>query len=338
MIVEYINWWGNHDIETQDKWFDRFFQRCCKDYENINNSNIVIYSIFGSIYNLTKVKEDNVNIFFNGESTVFRYKEYSNEEWISQYMDILLTFHKTTKKGIRYPLWLLYWDFYENGLFHSRQNSSRKDAVILIANHDPGNIRKQLCNIIKNTGIDVYCNNKLFEPISHIHKVGPTVKDKIDVLTQYKYNICPENCYSEGYITEKIFHSFEAGCIPIYYGNKEVEKGIIKQDKILTIDNIQHMNHYNIDDDFWDNNALIEIYMIYLTLWSRVYKKLRDKNKNMKIKDNVEIISYKVKDKSNAIVVLKEHWNKYKKFIEPRPQFEIEDENKIISMEELIYK
>jgi len=47
---------------------------------------------------------------------------------------------------------------------------------------------------------------------------GPT-ENKLELLQRYKFNICIENAKNyHGYITEKIFDSFRAGCIPIYSG------------------------------------------------------------------------------------------------------------------------
>lgn len=43
--------------------------------------------------------------------------------------------------------------------------------------------------------------------------------DKIDTLKNYKFSICFENSIDiKGYITEKIFDSFQAGTVPIYLG------------------------------------------------------------------------------------------------------------------------
>lgn len=42
---------------------------------------------------------------------------------------------------------------------------------------------------------------------------------KRDVLRKYKFSICYENARDiQGYITEKIFDSFFAGCVPVYLG------------------------------------------------------------------------------------------------------------------------
>jgi hypothetical protein len=43
-------------------------------------------------------------------------------------------------------------------------------------------------------------------------------KDKAAVLTDAKFSICYENAVFPGYITEKIFDCFFAGCVPVYLG------------------------------------------------------------------------------------------------------------------------
>ena len=52
------------------------------------------------------------------------------------------------------------------------------------------------------------------------------VQSKLDTLAQYKFCICYENMKSSdsyhGYITEKVFDCFKAGCVPIYLGEDNV--------------------------------------------------------------------------------------------------------------------
>lgn len=46
-----------------------------------------------------------------------------------------------------------------------------------------------------------------------------TVESKLSTLSRYKFSICYENARDiPGYITEKIFDSIQAGCLPIYWG------------------------------------------------------------------------------------------------------------------------
>lgn len=56
------------------------------------------------------------------------------------------------------------------------------------------------------------------------------VAQKKNVLEKYKFAICYENARDiPGYITEKIFDCFFAGCVPIYWGANNVEQHIPKE-------------------------------------------------------------------------------------------------------------
>lgn len=55
------------------------------------------------------------------------------------------------------------------------------------------------------------------------------IRDKWDVLQNYRFSICYENIKGmNGYITEKIFDCFIAGCVPIYLGANNIEQYIPK--------------------------------------------------------------------------------------------------------------
>lgn len=46
---------------------------------------------------------------------------------------------------------------------------------------------------------------------------------KLDILNWYKFCICYENMRDvNGYITEKIFDAFKAGCVPVYWGAQNI--------------------------------------------------------------------------------------------------------------------
>lgn len=54
-------------------------------------------------------------------------------------------------------------------------------------------------------------------------------RGKIETLKQYRFCICFENStHLKGYITEKIFCCFAAGCVPVYWGAPNVEAYIPK--------------------------------------------------------------------------------------------------------------
>ncbi len=55
------------------------------------------------------------------------------------------------------------------------------------------------------------------------NNVGGPVKDKIEFMKTFKFSVACENALLPGYTTEKIIDAFVAGCIPIYWGNEEIE-------------------------------------------------------------------------------------------------------------------
>ena len=55
------------------------------------------------------------------------------------------------------------------------------------------------------------------------------VADKYEVMENYKFAICLENARDiEGYITEKIFDCFFAGCVPLYRGPQNITEHVPK--------------------------------------------------------------------------------------------------------------
>jgi hypothetical protein len=53
------------------------------------------------------------------------------------------------------------------------------------------------------------------------------IKSKYEVLTKSRFSICFENARDiRGYITEKIFDCFFAGCVPIYWGEPDIQEVI----------------------------------------------------------------------------------------------------------------
>lgn len=62
---------------------------------------------------------------------------------------------------------------------------------------------------------------KVFFP--HYPSYRGEITSKRTILEQYKFSICYENVFDiPGYITEKIFDCFFAGCIPIYLGASNI--------------------------------------------------------------------------------------------------------------------
>lgn len=61
-------------------------------------------------------------------------------------------------------------------------------------------------------------------PESRSKCFGGKVDSKLETMKQYDFSICFENAEKiPGYISEKIFDSFFAGCIPVYWGAPDIE-------------------------------------------------------------------------------------------------------------------
>ena len=80
------------------------------------------------------------------------------------------------------------------------------------------------------------------------NNVGGPVEDKMQFLGNYKFSICFENSKTPGYISEKLSDAFEAGTIPIYYGD----------DTVLELLNNKSYIHVFDEDDFYEKIELIK--------------------------------------------------------------------------------
>lgn len=87
-----------------------------------------------------------------------------------------------------------------------------------------------------------------------------TVESKNPVLEKYKFAICYENARDiPGYITEKIFDCFFAGCVPIYWGADNIAEHIPKE---CFIDKREFDSYEKLYDHI--KNMSNEEYMRYL--------------------------------------------------------------------------
>ena len=126
-------------------------------------------------------------------------------------------------KYLRFPLWIMY-------LFTGLEEKDEVAAKVaklnecrfpkskfcaLVARHDKNGIRTRMYEAISRIG-KVDCAGPWNRNDSSL--IEDFGDDKQRYLKQYQFNICPENTQGEGYVTEKLFQSFQSGCIPIYNG------------------------------------------------------------------------------------------------------------------------
>jgi hypothetical protein len=205
---------------------------------------IHIFSVFGGKKDIIKSKAK-YKIFYSGENT----NENSISKLFSQYKgnctdlaDLSLG-HDFSDQNIlnyvRYPFWLFRIFWYSNskesiskkinGYKNNKFNKSKFCA--LIAHHDKTNMRIPIYQLVSSIA-PVDCPSRLLHNDDSLQK--KYFDDKARYLQQYKFNICPENSISPGYVSEKPFEAWYSGCIPIYAGwSKDPEPGIINPNAIL---------------------------------------------------------------------------------------------------------
>lgn len=97
-----------------------------------------------------------------------------------------------------------------------------------------------------------------------------SVSSKYDVLKKYKFAICYENAKNiSGYITEKIFDCFFAGCVPIYLGAPNI-LDYIPEDTFI---NREKFSNYNELYNYITNMPDAE----YYSYTSKIYNFLKSK-------------------------------------------------------------
>jgi hypothetical protein len=190
-----------------------------------------------------------------------------------QYANLSLTYMPTNKNNYRLPLWYSWIDWWDlnntneyvlicgqsnqhigrnilsDDLVPSKNNINRvydynsvaerpNFCCMLVGNQEPESfyIRNEIYNEITNKiqpvdGYGVAFNNR-FEG------------NKIELLKNFKFNVCYENSVHEGYVTEKLFDAKFAGCIPIYYGDPVYSKIDFNENCFL------NRLNYNNNDDF----------------------------------------------------------------------------------------
>ena len=219
---------------------------------------LLLTSLFGSFWLLNMILRtyEQPSVFFSGEniSSLKKYRDYRN--YLNNLPSLALGFDYDQRKNYtRFPLWLIYIfpaDFVANAsvadiekrLKQIEEQSflPKKEFAAMIASH------AGYCSTRKIDGSSSMVSRAFItqqiENISFVHCPGKLLHndnsllekfkdDKKEYLKQFQFNICSENSSTPGYVTEKLFESFEAGAIPIYWGDENPEPLILNPERIL---------------------------------------------------------------------------------------------------------
>lgn len=216
LVVGFADFWGGMDTF--------FISILSERYEVIRNDaqpDYLFFSdeMFGTSNRLFDGKK-NVKIFYTGEnvrpdSNRFKFHraisfDYIDEDW-----------------HFRLPLYVIdYWMMvHMHGMktiaeMQQRRTGDGKEKFCCFISGNPVSQKRNDLFAVLNAYKKVDAAGPLFNNIGHILPRGlDAAKTKDDFMQGYKFNLCPENSSYPGYVTEKLFHAFYSGTVPIYWGD-----------------------------------------------------------------------------------------------------------------------
>ncbi len=210
--IDFIDFWNGFD-----KTNNLFYNLLSKHYkvEISTDPELVFYSSFGREY----LKYDCIRIFYTPE----------NERVDFSGCDYAMTFDwNNDPRHYRLPLYSIYYQGYLDGqgLKNLVEPPSRLEAAKIWKE------KQKFCCIVVSNGkakrrIDFFNKLSAYKQVDSGGRylntigadIGPTVMDKLNFISQYRFVISFENSSYPGYTTEKILEPFFVNSIPIYWGN-----------------------------------------------------------------------------------------------------------------------
>jgi hypothetical protein len=210
-----------------------------------------------------------------------KYEQY-NDDKINIYYYNHIENIEYTNKYLSIPMINVFTNYYLNNYNHIKPSiithfSSKKFCLIINKsnlNNDIHYFKSILNNIDIIDNIDMY-NDYIF------NKSCYNSIELLNVFNKYKFILCIENSYDNGYITEKIFNCFFSNSIPIYKGSPKInnyinEKSYIDGNNILNyIDYIKNiMTNENLFNEIINTNKILNTFNYhYNDLINNVIKK-----------------------------------------------------------------
>lgn len=205
MRIAFANMWDGFDIH------DNFITHMCPDFRVVENpyeAQWIFFSHWGTTLPYPKEKL----IHYSGERYTCRDMNTNTEYALS------LTHDKESETNIRFPVWYLYKDWYRRYPPVEIHEGPKKFCCAVYSNHTP--LRDEFIKKLSEyKNVDCYGNG---HPLQ-IPKETVMSRNKIRVISEYKFNICFENFSKPGYYTEKLPDSKLAGCVPLYWGDIGVD-------------------------------------------------------------------------------------------------------------------
>lgn len=240
--ISFVDFWDGFDPNRN--FFTGLFSSVC-DIVVVEPSecDILIFSCFGSRNQMYMNKK---RIFYTGENLRPSYNgTYKDGRgFVVGKCDYSFSFDvNEDKRNIRIPLWLIQIDWFNEVDYGNPKFVMPYDGFI--NNEFMKKNKVDFCSFVFNSNAPY--RYEIIEKLSKYKKVDcfgkPHEKtipygemNKLNVISNYKFNICFENSLSCGYCTEKLIHAKYAGCIPVYWGDKYVNYEFNKKSFINLIE------------------------------------------------------------------------------------------------------
>lgn len=218
---------------------------CCSTNSEYD---LLVSSVFGSVSETYLEHGTKFFLLFSGENFE-RFRRYKIFLKSLLPPNVAVVSHEPSlgRPGVyRVPLWYFqgrdFWRFDGVDIRFVRENIRasrfvhRTRQVALINSHAKqkgvlmGNARILGLKALLSANVSVDRPGKFARNMPSLASLNST---KAKFLIDYCFNLCPENSFGNGYVTEKIFDSVFSGCIPIYWGNTNPEDSILNNDRII---------------------------------------------------------------------------------------------------------
>lgn len=248
--LHFTCWWKEYFSKKIDCY--NSFERLLKRYNiesrefyrtNEDGADVLFISVFGHLQSDKKEKYKNTRkVFYTGENTITKYNKGINRD-----CDLNLTFSTTTEcNNIRFPVWIL--NLITDIPFRKNEDFFKKDYFIELSKLilTPKNTNKFCCYVasrhmnFRQDFLKKICNYKKVDSAGGAYNnygsIKPGCQAKTNFQKDYKFAMAFENRVADGYTTEKILHAYMSNCIPIYWGNDNVELDFNKETMICVRD------------------------------------------------------------------------------------------------------
>lgn len=247
-----------------------FFTSCFQHiFSNISltdhpsSADIVLVSIFGNTHQETLSAYRHKSILWLGEN--IRPIKYNPKYSLS------CDFYDYNGINTRLPLWFLEIDWFNNGIglftlndiyqrcvlpgvFDSSSASTKKFCIAIFNN--PEGLRMSALSSLET----ILPVTKYGKPFGNWFATYDSYAAKISRMSNFAFNLCPENSYFPGYYTEKALHAKMAQSVPIYMSDPLLKTDFRPQ-SLLNLYNYKSSQHF-IEDVayyFFNKSALASL-------------------------------------------------------------------------------